>query len=233
MGSLFFYAHTAGTIAPEYSNYSICLKDTITMQVEREKVMGARKVYFLSATIAVITSCIVFVFLFDQFLPFAVTPEQFWRIKSNEIQTHKRLWSEKGITKYQIGVQIKMSMLSYPGLTSFDCSQELVVDHNTIVQTIRSTCGSAASLTVDNLFFLIQEKVNSKLCDPEGCKCGPLVVDVIYDSQYFFPKKATTFYDWKAGRTFFMRPGENFCMGIGGNSTHGIKLETYYFKPLK
>lgn len=165
------------------------------------------------------------------FMPKIIAQELFWIAKAQDVENHKQLWNKHRITKYEIGVNFATEYLSYPGGTGFECSQELLVDHNTIIQTTLNTCDRKFSLTVDHLFSLIAEKVSSRHCNPEGCHCGPLVVDVTYDSQYYFPKKAKTFYDFASGEIFKMTE-DSYCMGMGGNATQGITLDTYFFKPV-
>lgn len=165
------------------------------------------------------------------FIPKMIAAELFWIRKTEDVQNHKQLWNEHRPTKYEISVHFSKDFLSFPGGTTLECAQKLVVDHDTIIETIFNTCSENVSLTVDNLFSIIAEKVTSRRCDPEGCHCGPMVVDVTYDSKYYFPKKAKTYYDHASGHTFKMTEN-SFCLMIGGNAQQGITLDTYSFKPV-
>jgi hypothetical protein len=160
-----------------------------------EGVMNDERVLKIAVNIilVIIASWIVLNFLLP--LPNSIAQELFWIREAQDVEDHRQLWFNQRITKYEIGVRFKMAFLSFPGSTTFQCAQKLIVDENRITQIILNTCGEDSFLTVDKLFSMIEEKVKSRLCDPEGCKCGPMVVDVVYDPQYFFPKEAKTFYD--------------------------------------
>jgi len=144
--------------------------------------------------------------------------EQYWQNLAEDIQKHKKIWADQGITNYRI--EIHMAYTRY-------CSLELVVSSNVIRQVIKDDCYYSNFGTVDSLFSIMQNMVDEKRCGSNGCGCdGPFHIDAVYDEQYGFPKAGRAMIHpqqrWRYGT-------QTFCTML---LTLGIGWDVYSFTPL-
>jgi hypothetical protein len=196
--------------------------------------MDARLVRILLIILVIVPSGIVLLSLSRE-LWLQSARDAYWRAKVADVESHKRGWSEQKIDHYTIGVHY------YDFPLTGDCSQELIVNHNTVEHIISNTCYQYFVFTIDHLFRRIGNKGPSGHCFFNSCACyGPLVMDVIYDSKYYFPKTAKSIYDHEV-RWMYETPkgidlGITFidpCSGLYGIPGAGLLWEVYSFTPIQ
>ena len=146
---------------------------------------------FLHKPIWKVVGGIFLIILGILFFNFSFPPksiEQYWSAQDDAVEYQKKLWNQQKITKYNLGIKL--------GDYFEECNWDVTIDHGVSVQPsklqiMRGNCDGFSQMTIEYLFFQIENMLAQKQCGKDGCECtGPYHMDVIYDETYHFPKNA-------------------------------------------